>query len=517
MSFFTTLYGRASIAGVLLLMLLGAGGYWASSTPANSYIFKEVVEGSIREEVSASGNVEPPARLDLHFKGAARLVSLPVAVGDTVSAGDTLAAQDVAQLSADLEQAQAGIDVANARLEQLVTGATLEDIQLAETAVANATQGVADAKEILVDVLQDAYTKVDDAISNKVDQLLLGPKSANPQLSFAVTNTQLKSTVESERVSLGPVIAAWGNEVKNIPLSGTVETFSDEAKTILQRTKLFLGTVADAANLANPSGSLTQATIDKWKTDISTARTNINASLTSITAADKALQIATGTWLTAKDQLALIKAPARPTDIALRQAEIRQAEAAKAKSTAALRDATLVAPSSGIVVDTNGHVGEVVGPETTVVSLIPKGALEIKLNVSENDIVHVSVGQDATITLDAFGNGVVWQGKVVAIDPAETVIGGAVYYKTTVLFSNEDSRVRSGMTADVLVDTATKENTLLIPVSALSESGGMHAVEVMKNGSLVTQTVEVGIRDRNGMVEILSGLSVGDRVVVGVK
>ncbi|MBU2081949.1 hypothetical protein KKH14_00790, partial [Patescibacteria group bacterium] len=124
-----------------------------------------------------------------------------------------------------------------------------------------------------------------------------------------------------------------------------------------------------------------------------------------------------------------------------------------------------------------------------------------------------------------FDANVEWAGKIVKIDPAETVKGGAIYYKTTVFFDKEDKRIRSGMTANIWVKTASKENALYIPLNAIKEKRGKEPtdsrlypyVEVLEGNQIKEKEVQTGMKGENGMIEIISGLNEGEQIILSTK
>jgi len=125
--------------------------------------------------------------------------------------------------------------------------------------------------------------------------------------------------------------------------------------------------------------------------------------------------------------------------------------------------------------------------------------------------------QDPTeITLDAFPD-YKFLGKVIKIDPAETIIQGVVYYKVTVGFDEPDKRMKSGMTANVDIITETKENVLAVPQGAVLAKDGQKMVRILEGKDIKEVKVETGIRGSRGEIEILSGLKKGDRVITFIK
>lgn len=420
--------------------------------------FAAVQKGTIVQEISASGKVEPSTKIDLRFKNSGKLVVLNARVGEKFSAGQLLAKQDTTKLDTLVAELQAGIDLQKAKLDQLLGGASTEEINIAETAVSNAETAIAnvqqaleDAKKNLINKLKDAYTKSDDAVRGKTDQLFNSPRSSSPQLSFAYPDSQLESDVEWERLLIESALNAWSESLNAISMQSDLSSAVVLADKNTDRINSFLNKIALIINALPPDFN---SAISKWKNNIFTARKNVNAAISNLSTAEESintkearLKTAEGDLKTAQNKLILKKTPARSQDVAVYEAKISQARASMQKIQAQIQDRIIIAYSSGIVTQINGEVGKVVGPDVTIVSLVSSGVFQIKLNMTENDIVNVRLGQEARIMLDAF-KGKEFSGKVVTIDRT----------KTTVLFDKEDEQIRSGMTANVWIKTAASKN-----------------------------------------------------------
>jgi len=180
-------------------------------------------------------------------------------------------------------------------------------------------------------------------------------------------------------------------------------------------------------------------------------------------------------------------------------------------------------------------VGEIVYPSTSasdsikqLISIMSEGNFEIKADIPEVDIAKVRIGNEARVTLDAYGSDIEFNAKVLAVDPAETVIEGIPTYKVTLQFNEQDERVKSGMTANVDIMTDKRENVITIPQRAVIGKNGDKVVRLLKtvpnpeNSDKTIEMVEeipveVGIRGSDGQIEVLSGLNEGDKIVVSIK
>jgi len=230
--------------------------------------------------------------------------------------------------------------------------------------------------------------------------------------------------------------------------------------------------------------------------------------------------------LSQKQTLALMKRGGYKVEAERSQREkVRSAEAAVNQIYAQLADTSLYSPMDGIIIRRNGEVGETItansaASNTPVVTVAQEGDLEVKADVPESDIVKIALGQKADITLDAFTSQDIFQGEVINIEPASTIIQDVVYYKVKFKILNYDSRIRNGMSADLEIKTDSKDNAVFVPERAIKEDNGKKYVEVLKDEktSVVEKVyVTTGMRGDDGMIEISSGLSGGEKVVTLTK
>lgn len=202
------------------------------------------------------------------------------------------------------------------------------------------------------------------------------------------------------------------------------------------------------------------------------------------------------------------------------RATVGQYESAVREAKVNLARTVLYSPINGVVTRKNINTGEVVAVNEAVVDIMGEGALEIRADVPESDIIKVAVGQKADVTFDALPSSEIISAEVVEIDPASTVIQDVVYYRVKLKFT-ADPRIKPGMSADVDVKTAEKKDVVMIPLRAVKTEGEKEYVEILKvqNGKEVTEKayVTTGLHGDDGMVEIPSGLFGGEKVVTLTK
>ena len=151
--------------------------------------------------------------------------------------------------------------------------------------------------------------------------------------------------------------------------------------------------------------------------------------------------------------------------------------------------------------------------ETELMKVIPQDRMTVEVSIDELDILSVSQGQQAEITVDALP-GRAFYGTVTQIDPIGKNSGGNTRYTVTITV-DRDANMLQGMNATAILTTGSTENVLTVPVAALDQRGGRSYVytgfDSEKRTLLDPVEVELGVSDGQ-TVEILSGLSEGDQV-----
>lgn len=154
------------------------------------------------------------------------------------------------------------------------------------------------------------------------------------------------------------------------------------------------------------------------------------------------------------------------------------------------------------------------GSSQKIASVVTNATPSVTVNASEIDAPKTKVGQKATITVDALP-GKTFTGKVYSIDTTGSVSSGVTTYPVVINLDFTAPDVFPNMSTTANIITATKDNVLTVPSSAIQTSSGQSTVQVKKNGQVSTVTVETGISS-DTQTEIISGLSEGDEVVTSV-
>jgi HlyD family secretion protein len=337
-------------------------------------------------------------------------------------------------------------------------------------------------------------------------------------------------------VERGPITArvtATGtvNPVKTVQVgtyvSGPIQALFADFNTGVRRGQLLakidpnpfqVKVDAAAADLANARAKLTKDRADQALKDLTLRRTRDLRAHGIVAASDL--------------DLALSQAEQARAQIELDQADIQTAEAKLREAQVNLAYTDITSPVDGVVVARNVDVGQTVAAtfQTPTLFLVAEDLtkMQVSASVSESDIGPVTDGQEVSFTVDAYPSGV-FAGRVSQVRNAPVTVQNVVTYDVIVSVDNRDLRLKPGMTANVTIATATRDDTLRVSSSALrfrppgarDGTGNAEAerheprVWVLDDGRPRPVEVRTGIADER-FTEITEGLHEGERVIVAL-
>lgn len=481
------------LSGIIVVLLIVAVSRLGGEPIMNESV--AVTRGDVVAQVAVTGRVKASEDVDLAFERGGKIASINVKAGNKVYRGQVLVSLSMGDLLAAVASAKAAVASQQASLDALKIGSRPEDVSIAQVKYDNAKLVLDNKITLQSDAVSAARIAAESAIKYYIDQFYSSPDSASPVFNV-VTGNSRDTDLNFARVVAGEAL----------------KSFSGKAS--LESLRAFVTQVATVINSMTPTANYSAGTIDGYKAAVNTARTSIETQIANVTSASQAVLNAQADLDLAGKQLELAKAPARPEDIRASQAKLDQLNAQVLSAQAEANKAVIAAPFSGIVTKQDFKLGETVIAGDARISLASAGTYEIEANVPEADVATVSVGQKADVTLDAYGPDIAFSSTVVAIDPGETIIDGVATYKTTLQFDSADIRIKSGMTANVAIETAAHAGVLTLPSRMINDEGGKSFVNVGTDIKTAVKTeVVVGLHGFDGSVEIVSGLSEGGRVV----
>ncbi|HEX5646148.1 MAG TPA: efflux RND transporter periplasmic adaptor subunit [Nitrospira sp.] len=151
-------------------------------------------------------------------------------------------------------------------------------------------------------------------------------------------------------------------------------------------------------------------------------------------------------------------------------AQVRQAEAALHVAELELKHTVIRSPVDGIVVARNVEVGQTVAASFATPNLfliaLDLTKMQVDTNVSESDIGGMTEGKDATFTVDAYP-GEQFSGTIRQVRLAPIIVQNVVTYNVVLAVENQDLRLKPGMTANVSIIVAQRDQIVKVPNAAL--------------------------------------------------
>ncbi|MCU0768035.1 MAG: efflux RND transporter periplasmic adaptor subunit [Burkholderiaceae bacterium] len=199
------------------------------------------------------------------------------------------------------------------------------------------------------------------------------------------------------------------------------------------------------------------------------------------------------------------------------QAQLAAVAAARAQleqTQIQMADSVVRAPISGIVAKRNVQPGEKLAFDAPLMSIVDLAELEVQAQVPVSDVPQIRKGMAAQVDVEGIA-GRRFSGRVERINPSTEP--GTRTVNIYVSLPNEESLLKAGMFARVMLTTMPESEAMALPASAVRTDGQQSYVWVIADGKLVRRNVATGRRDdRAQLVEVTSGLAPSD-VVLGTK
>lgn len=537
---------------IIVLIIVATVAYGKMSKKDVNYVTEKAYIGDLKQTVEVTGSVEAADDIDLNFKTSGTLQNLSVEAGDEVKAGQTMASLSAGDVSSQVADARASLDIAKLDLDQLLAGASNQDLKVTEEEVSSAQTSYDAAVDSLanlkatrdneldslrqtaINALNDKHSVVLYALEAVYDAVLDDDADRDLYVSDVVSLTEAKNNYDSAKGSYDDDVALIAT-AEDTNTNDDILAALDHLENTLSLTLDALNKSFDTMNATLVYGHYSPTNIDAYQSSISTKSTAINAAISTIHDAASNIRTRTLYYQTqlvdaqnsvnsaqanlklAQAKLDLKKSPPRDFEIEAAKARIKRAEATLNRYLSDWSDTVIKAPVDGIVTKVNFDVGEQTSMSKPVISMISKSNMQIQVDVPESDIIKLQVGDQVEISLDAFSSDEKFQGTVTFIDPASTVIDGVVYYQVKISFNDKDERIKAGMTANLTIGTDSRQGVLIVPARAVIYREDKKYVQLFDGKNLSEVEVTTGLRGDGGLIEITSGLHDGAQVVTYIK
>jgi len=355
--------------------------------------------------------------------------------------------------------------------------------------------------------------------------------------------------------------ATVGNLTVTVTATGTVEPTNEvELSSELSGT---IGTVdADFNDVVTRGQTLAMLKTDQLEANVELARATLAARKAEVQQAEATVAEKQAAFDRAEELLAkkfsstetyeLAKADNDRAAAGLAAAKANQDIAAATLSIAEsnLNKACICSPIDGVVLNRNVEVGQTVASSLSAPVLFTLAEdltqMQLQVDIDEADVGKIAKDQEATFTVEAFGDRQ-FPAKITQVRLSPETIEGVVTYKAILSVDNSDLLLRPGMTATAEVVVETVNDALTVPNQALrftppsqnEEAGGRgsgllglliprrprngssgqagangHTVYVLRDNQPVAVPVEIGSTDGSRTVITKGDLKAGDQVIV---
>lgn len=492
---------------------LGGGGFFAwralsgggAQESAAVYRRYTVERGDVVVGQSESSSISLE-RETVTFPVSATVEEVYVREGSSVRKGDPLMRMNTDDIEAGLASYElqlniVGLEVEQAKLnQQSKLLAARQEMESSEQSGALATENAA----LTVTQLQRAVTQAEDTLADKEEELEKWTACLDTLEEDLVTLEYYEDMAENHQMD------TEGNTWSSI-LSDFQEYYQDTYGSIDSMDAL-----EEEIRLTESERAQAQIDLDEARMALSTGELAAQQQKES---AESSASIASSSYELTEVELEQAVESAQETYDELED-QIEEVRSLLSE------DGIVYAECDGLVASLSVEEGDdvevyidddtnLILSYATLLTMTDISSVYVPITISEEDILNVSIGQEATVTMNAFPNQT-FEAEVdtITVDAARS--GAAtVSYTVNVRFAQvNELDMLEGMSAEVTLVQRAARDVLYVNSQAVNFSGGVSTVQVEKaDGTTETRTVETGFS--NGQyVEIVSGLSEGETVLV---
>ncbi len=477
-----------------------AAGVVLSSSPSSPYRLARVTTGSPTAELTAVGTLLPVNQASLAFDEAGTVATVPVVVGEHVTAGQTLATLVPGPLQTAAAQAQSQVASAQATLAAAEASESEPSTPSAGSSAASA-QELASAQAAVV-----ADQRALDGAEHVAEVDLAAAEQVCGTAPLTTSATGQATGASSTRAT-GQSSSAFAPSTGGTGGTGGTSCASTLGEVAHEQTAVSVDTATLESDETALAGMLSRSTSSTaGSTSGGAERTGAAPSGGSSTSPSASQSSGT--------------TPASPQQLASDQAAVDVASAQLAAAERAVGDATLTTPLTGTVAAVGLAPGQTIsaraggsGATAASIVVIAPGAVDVELAAPVADLAELAVGQHATVVADATGKAVA--GTVTSIGlVATTSSSGVTTYPVTVTIApGTGLSERTGDQASVAIVVGHATAVTVVPTSAVHRVGAVRTVDVDTAGRVSLVRITTGVVGAR-WTQVTAGLRQGQQVVL---
>ena len=428
----------------------------------------EVTSGSISTTVSGSGTLTNETSDEIKIPDTVEVTSIYVKSSDTVEAGEMLASVNIASLMETMSSIQEELNAVDEELADLSDATVSSSI----------SSGVAGR-------VKKIYAEKGASVANVMyEQKALMLISVDGYMAVDIETDALKKgdavsvTTSNGNVYSGKVDSVWAGKA-TVLITDNGTTYGDEVTVSLGNDTTATGTlyIHESVAITGYAGTISSIHVSENQ--------KISAGKKVITLTDTSKSVNYATLLEERKAL---------------EDELQD-------MIVIYKEGAVYAKEAGIVTSIT-EADEDSNIEYTTIAVSPMTQMSVSVSVDETDILSLSIGQEATVSVSSLGDDT-YVGTVSEINKTGTSSNGVTSYSATIVFDRAEGMLQ-GMTASAVITIEGKDNALLVPEDAVKKTSSTAYVYTSYDES----TGEFG-----GMVEVTTGLSNGNyiEIVEGLK
>ncbi len=474
-----------------------AAGVVLSSSPSSPYRLARVTTGSPTAELTAVGTLLPVNQASLAFDEAGTVATVPVVVGEHVTAGQTLATLVPGPLQTAAAQAQSQVASAQATLAAAEASESEPSTPSAGSSAASA-QELASAQAAVV-----ADQRALDGAEHVAEVDLAAAEQVCGTAPLTTSATGQATGASSTRAT-GQSSSAFAPSTGGTGGTSCASTLGEVAH---EQTAVSVDTTTLESDETTLAGMLSRST-------------SSTAGSTSGGAERTGAAPSGGSSTSPTTGQSTGATPASPQQLASDQAAVDVASAELAAAQRGLADAVLTTPLTGTVAAVGITPGQAVstragrsGATAASIVVIAPGAVDVELAAPVADLAELAVGQHATVVADATGKAVA--GTVTSIGlVATTSSSGVTTYPVTVTIApGTGLSERTGGQASVAIVVGHATAVTVVPTSAVHRVGAVRTVDVDTAGRVSLVRITTGVVGAR-WTQVTAGLRQGQQVVL---
>lgn len=457
--------------------------------------------GRIEKTITGTGRIQSKETVDVNPGVSGQVEKVLASEGDLVKAGDVLIVLSSADALSQVQEAKAKLEQARANIARTLR-MTWEEAMKFSAGPVYEFRAPADAAIEDIRVSSGGEVQQGAVVAHLVDDSVL-------RLRAQVTGAEAECLSPGQQVGVRPdgYAGELPAEVVGIDSRGSPgeTTVWYDLLVTVKNPGLLRADLGAVVSFEGPQGVRTERPGKlEWVREY-WVRSPLSGMVETVPAR-KGQRVKTG------DLLATVRNEGFPHEVEALRLSVRQAEETLAGKLEDLKKLNVTSPVDGLVTSISVHPGERVASDKVVAQVETVGDLHVVLPVDELDIPYVYAGQPAKVKVDALPDKE-FEASVASVAVKPTVQSGVATYDVSLDLKASEG-LMPGMTANVTIVIAAKDGVIVVPLECVTETDRGAYVRVLQgDGSVMQKGVTLGLKG-NTAVEVVEGLSAGEKIVV---